>query len=44
MFGSRIKIEKELLTKLKMYAEIAGYSSVEELVTHTLEKEIATIE
>ena len=44
MFGSRVKIEKKLLRKLKIYAEIAGYSSVEELVTHTLEKEIAQLE
>ena len=27
-----------------MYAEIAGYSSVEEFVTHALEKEISQFE
>ena len=44
MFGSKIRIDKELLKKLKMYSEIAGYSSVEEFITHTLEKEIAQLE
>ena len=44
MFGSKIKIEKELLEKVKKYSEVAGYSSVEEFVTHALEKEIAKLE
>ena len=44
MFGSKIKIDKALLEKVKMYSEIAGYSSVEEFVTHALEKEIAQLE
>ena len=44
MFGSKIRIDKELLSKAKMYAEIAGYASVEEFITHTLEKEIAQLE
>ena len=44
MFGSKIKLNKELLRKATMYAEIAGYSSVEEFVTHALEKEIAQLE
>lgn len=44
MFGSKIRIDKELLRKVKMYAEIAGYASVEEFITHTLEKEIEKLE
>ncbi len=45
MFGSnRIKLEKELLDKIKRYSEIAGYSSPEEFVTHALEKELAKLE
>ena len=44
MFGSRIKLDKDLLKKIKMYSEIAGYSSVEEFITHALEKEIAQLE
>ena len=44
MFGSKIKLDKDLLKKIKMYAKIAGYSSVEEFITHALEKEIAILE
>lgn len=41
---AKIKIEKELMKKIKHYAKIAGYSSEEEFVTHALEKEIANLE
>ena len=44
MFGSKIKIDKDLLEKVKRYSEIAGYSSVEEFITHALEKEIVKLE
>ena len=44
MFGRKIKLDKELYEKVKKYSEIAGYSSVEEFVTHALEKEIARFE
>jgi hypothetical protein len=44
MFGSRIKLDKALLTKVKRYSDLAGYSSVEEFITHALEKEIAQLE
>ena len=44
MFGPKIKINKDLLEKIKKYSEIAGYSSVDEFVTHALEKEIAQLE
>ncbi len=44
MFGSRVKIDKNLLAKIKKYSEIAGYSSVEEFITHALEKEVAKLE
>jgi len=44
MFGRKIKLDRELYDKVKMYAEIAGYSSVEEFVTHALEKEISQFE
>jgi len=43
-FGSRIKLDKELLARVKRHADLAGYSSVEEFVTHVLEKEIAHLE
>jgi metal-responsive CopG/Arc/MetJ family transcriptional regulator len=42
--GNRIKIDKDLLEKVKKYSALAGYSSVEEFVTHALEKEIAKLE
>ena len=45
MFGSSsIKLDKTLLAKVKRYSDLAGYSSVEEFVTHALEKEIAQLE
>ncbi len=44
MFGSKVKLDKHLLEKVKRYAEIAGYSSVDEFITHALEKEIAQLE
>jgi len=44
MFGSKVKIDKDLLDKVRKYSEIAGYASVEEFVTHALEKEIAQLE
>jgi len=42
--GGSIKVDKELLEKVKKFAKIAGYSSPEEFVTHALEKEIAKLE
>ncbi len=45
MFGSgKIKLDKELLDKVKRYAEIAEYSSAEEFITHALEKELKKLE
>ena len=45
MFGSsKVKLDKGLLKKIRMYAKIAGYSSVEEFITHALEKELAQLE
>jgi metal-responsive CopG/Arc/MetJ family transcriptional regulator len=45
MFGSdKIKLDKALLARVKRYAEIAGYSSVEEFITHALEKEIKQLD
>jgi hypothetical protein len=44
MFGSGVKLDKALLAKVKRYADLAGYASVQEFVTHALEKEIARLE
>jgi metal-responsive CopG/Arc/MetJ family transcriptional regulator len=42
--GGRIKLDKDLLNRVKKYSDIAGYSSVEEFITHALEKELAKLE
>jgi len=42
--GNRIKLDKQLMAKLRRYAALAGYSSVDEFVAHALEKEIAKLE
>lgn len=44
MATTKVKIEKELVEKAKKYAELAGYSTVEEFVEHVLQKEIAQFE
>ena len=44
MFGPKVKIDKELMEKIRKYAGMAGYSSPEEFVRHVLEKEIAKFE
>lgn len=45
MFGSnKVKLDAALMAKIRRYADLAGYSSVEEFVTHALEKEIAKLE
>lgn len=44
MLGKNVKLDKALLAKAKRYAAIAGYSSVEEFVTHALEKELAKLD
>ena len=40
----KIKVEKGLFDRLKKVAGIAGYSSVEEFITHMIEKELEQIE
>ncbi len=45
MFGyTKVKLESGLVDKIKRYAEIAGYASPEEFITHALEKELAKLE
>jgi metal-responsive CopG/Arc/MetJ family transcriptional regulator len=44
MASAKVKIDKVLLDKVKKYSEMSGYSSVEEFITHCLEKEVAKIE
>jgi hypothetical protein len=41
MFGShKVKLEGELLAKVKQCADACGYSSIDEFVLHALEKEV----
>ena len=44
MGGSKVKLDKNLLKRVEKYALIAGYSSVEEFISHALEKELAVLE
>jgi hypothetical protein len=45
MFGSaKVKLDRALVARVKRYADIAGYSSVEEFITHALEKEIKQLD
>jgi metal-responsive CopG/Arc/MetJ family transcriptional regulator len=44
MRKAKIKLDKDLMDKVKKYAKMAGYSSPEEFITHCLEKEIAKLE
>jgi metal-responsive CopG/Arc/MetJ family transcriptional regulator len=43
VFGPKIKVPDELMQRLKECAETAGYSSVDEFVTHVLERAVAEI-
>ena len=45
MFGSnRIKLEPALLERAQRCAERAGYATVEEFITHAIERACATLE
>jgi len=44
MGKAKIKLDKGLMDKVKKYAQMCGYSSPEEFITHCLEKEMAKIE
>jgi hypothetical protein len=44
MFGSRVKLDKALIVRAKRCSDLAGYSSVEEFITHAIEKAIARFE
>ena len=44
MGTTKVKLDKDLMDKVKKYAEISGYSSPEEFITHCLEKEFEKLE
>lgn len=41
---AKVKIEKELYAKAKKFSEAAGYSSVDEFVSHLLEREVSKLD
>jgi hypothetical protein len=43
VLGHRIKLDNELMEKVKQCAAKAGYSSPQEFVIHTLEKEVTRV-
>ena len=44
MATEKIKLEKDLMDKVRKFAKLSGYSSPEEFVVHCLEREIASLE
>jgi len=38
--GGKLKLDKDLLEKAAAFAESQGYSSVEEFITHLIEREL----
>lgn len=46
MFGSsvKVKIEKDLMERIRKVADVAGYATPEEFVVHVLEKEMLHFE
>lgn len=44
MGKAKIKLDKDIYEKVKKFADLSGYASPEEFVTHCLEKEISKIE
>jgi metal-responsive CopG/Arc/MetJ family transcriptional regulator len=44
MGKGKVKLDKDLLEKVKKFADLSGYSSSEEFITHCLEKEISKLE
>ena len=44
MLGAKIKLDKGLFNKAKRLAELAGYSSTEEFITHLIERELSKLD
>ncbi len=42
--GSKIKLDPDLIDRIKKISEVAGYASHEEFITHVLERELAQFE
>lgn len=44
MFEPKIKLDKALMARVKRFADLAGYASVDEFVIHVIERELAKFE
>lgn len=42
--GTKVKLDKDLINRLKRISDTAGYATVEEFITHILEKELQNFE
>ena len=42
--GNKIKLDADLIDRIKKIAEVAGYASHEEFIVHIIEKELAQFE
>ena len=46
MFGNsvKVKLDRDLMDRIRKVADVAGYATAEEFVTHVLEKEMLHFE
>jgi len=44
MLGGNVKLDKNLLERVKKYAKAAGYSSPDEFIAHAIEKELTKLD
>src|SRR6185312_1559776 len=44
MAKSTVKLDKDLIARVKKCSELAGYASAEEFIEHLIEKELARLE
>jgi len=46
VFGStvKVKLDRDLVDRLRKVADVAGYATVDEFITHVLEKEMLHFE
>jgi metal-responsive CopG/Arc/MetJ family transcriptional regulator len=42
--GNKIKLDKDLIERVKRVSEVAGYASHEEFIAHIIERELANFE
>lgn len=42
--GTKVRLDKDLVNRLRRISDTAGYATVEEFITHILEKELQHFE